>query len=309
MTLPYRDYSEYLHRKFGCKVYKISLNQNFTCPNRDGTLGTSGCIYCGEDGAFDPYREPVPMEMQIKEGKEVMRRKYKAEKFIAYFQAFTNTYGPPGTLEGNLSTVSADGEFVGISIGTRPDCVGEEILDLIERNIRGMEIWLELGLQSANNETLLRIKRGHNAECFTDAVRRCRARGFKVCAHVILGLPGETKKEMMETAEYLAGIGIDGVKIHSAHIVRNTELERLYNSGAFIPPEMHEYVDWAISFLEILPPSVVVQRLTGERGREFLVAPKWCVNKHVVRKAIVDEMVRRNTKQGLKFCPVPGPSA
>ncbi len=294
----YRRFSDYLKEKYGTKVYKISLTQGFTCPNRDGTKGTEGCIYCGEEGAFDPAREIKPVSEQLKEGKKAIGEKYGAEKFIAYFQAFTNTYGPLKILKKNIEIVLRDEDIVATSIGTRPDCLSEDVTALLGNYSDRTDLWVELGLQSASIKTLKRINRKHSVEDFGRGVEKMKSIDAALCVHIILGLPGEIKRDICKTADFLADMEIDALKIHPLHILKDTVLAEMYENGEFSPPGKEEYVDWTIAVLERIPGDVVIQRLTGGRSRDLMVAPEWCLNKHAVINAIEEEMIERDSYQG-----------
>ncbi|MDZ7760717.1 MAG: TIGR01212 family radical SAM protein [Desulfovermiculus sp.] len=277
---PYRDFNSYLRQRYGCRVQKISLDAGLTCPNRDGTLSRTGCIYCNPRGSgTGQAANGLSIAQQLENAKEPLRRRYKARKFLAYFQSYTNTYAPVDRLQDLYAQAVGDPDVVGLSIGTRPDCVPEQVLDLISEMSRQKDIWLEYGLQSAHEETLAGINRGHGVAAFADAVSRTRQRGLPVCVHVILGLPGEGEKEMLETARYLAEQDIQAVKIHLLYVVQGTALHRLYAQGKYRCLEQEEYADLAAKCVHNLPREVIIQRLTGDPHQEELVAPLWAVNK------------------------------
>ena len=303
--LGYYPFSAYLRERFGCKVYKVGLHAGFTCPNRDGSVGVGGCAYCmNESFSKQVTGEVRPLGEQMAEGIARMRQRYNAEKFIAYFQSFTNTYADIGALRARYDEALGFPDVVGLAIGTRPDCVPDEALDLIQSYADRLEVWLEYGLQSAHDETLRRINRGHDVAAFRDALERTRGRNIKICVHVILGLPGETREGMMETARVLAEVGIDGIKLHHLHIVRGTAMEQAYRAGevAVFPPE--EYVEVACDFLERIPASVTVQRLIGETAApDLLVAPHWPA-KAELHRMLADEFHRRRTMQGVRAAGV-----
>jgi len=301
----YYKFSEYLKGKFGCRVYKVSIDAGFSCPNKDGKLSKDGCIYC-DNRAFSPVRNSasrrnvgtisngVNLEKQIENGIAFGRQRYGAEKFIVYFQAYTNTYGDIKTLKQKYDIVKKFKDIVGISIGTRPDCVDEEILDLIESYSKDYEVWIEYGLQSIHDKTLKLINRHHTYEDFVKAIKMTReprttlgsGQGIKICAHIIIGLPGETKEEMMQTAKALAKFKIDGVKIHPLHVVKDTKLEKIFKEGKYKPLELDEYVDLVTEFLQYLPPTTVIQRLTADCPKDLLVAPLWILEKNKVLNLI-----------------------
>ena len=298
---PYLAFGGHLRARFGCKVYRVGLNAGFSCPNRDGTVGEGGCIYCridaftlGQGGAGKSIRE------QMLEGMSRVGRRYGAGKFLAYFQAFTNTYAPLPVLRAAYDESLVSEDVVGLCIGTRPDCVADPVLSLVADYALRMEVWLEFGLQSANDATLERINRGHDFACFADAVRRARERGIMVCAHVILGLPGENRKAMMRTADALAEIGIDGVKIHHLHVVRGTPLEEMYARGEVSVFPVEEYVPLVVDFLERIPADAVIHRLMGECRGDLLIAPLWRTPKREVVRMIEEEFHRRGTRQGAR---------
>jgi radical SAM protein (TIGR01212 family) len=302
----YYPLNDFLKEKFGCKVYKVSLDAGFTCPNRDGSLASGGCIYCDSRGAASPI---IDSELSIREQMEAGiafgKKKYNAKKFIAYFQAFSNTYAPVEKLK-ELYDEALDFEnVVGLSISTRPDCVPNSVLDLIEKYARNYHVWLEYGLQSIHHRTLQLINRNHGLAEFIDAVLRTKGRSINICAHVIIGLPGETIDEILETAKVIAALRLDGVKIHSMYIVRDTKLEQMYKTGDYEPLTFEQYVSIASDFLELLPPDMVIQRLTGDCPRDILVAPKWTLDKQRVLTRITEELKRRNSWQGSR-CLIPG---
>jgi radical SAM protein (TIGR01212 family) len=298
----YNAFSEELKRLFGCRVHRISVDAGFTCPNRDGTVGTAGCIYCGGagSGSFGIARG-LPVAAQLEAGKEVMVRKYKAGKFIAYFQSYSNTYAPLARLAALYDEALAVADVVGLIAGTRPDCLPEEVVDLLAAYHRRTYFWLELGLQSPHDRTLARLNRGHDFATFADAVERCRQRGLRVCAHVILGLPGETRAEMLATPQLLNDLGVDGVKLHLLHVMQGTRLAELHARGEVPLLSRDDYVGLVCDFLERLDPRIVVQRLTGDGGRDYLVAPLWSLAKFEVLNAIDGELERRGTRQGSGF--------
>jgi radical SAM protein (TIGR01212 family) len=295
----YNAFSAELKRIFGCRVHRISVDAGFSCPNRDGTLGTSGCIYCGGEGSGSfGIARGLPVAAQLEQGKEVMVRKYKARRFIAYFQPYSNTYAPVAQLRALYDEALAVPDVVGLIVGTRPDCLPEPVLDLLAEYRRRTYFWLELGLQSPHDRTLGLIGRGHDFAAFAGAVGRAKARGIRVCAHAILGLPGENHGEMLATAAILNRLGVDGVKLHLLHVMRDTPLAAMYDRGEVALLDRDDYVGLVCDFLERLAPRIIVQRLTGDGGRDHLIAPLWSLAKFEVLNAIDTELERRGTRQG-----------
>ncbi|UCF72701.1 MAG: TIGR01212 family radical SAM protein [Deltaproteobacteria bacterium] len=298
----YCDLNSYLRSLFGCRVQKISLDAGLTCPNRDGSIFKEGCIYCNSRGSgTGAMREGLSITAQIVKGKEFLRRRYRAEKFIAYFQSFSNTYGPYERLKGLYEEALALDDIVGLSIGTRPDCIGESILTLLEGYARDHLIWIEYGLQSIHDRTLAFINRGHDVNCFKRAVELTRNRGIKICTHVILGLPFEDRHDMLATAKAVAAMGIDGIKIHLLYVVKDTRMERLYREGTYRCLEQEEYANLVCDFLELLPPEMVIQRLTGDPHPAELVAPEWSLRKGETLSLIKSTLVDRGSWQGKRF--------
>jgi radical SAM protein (TIGR01212 family) len=298
----YNGFSEELKRVFGCRVQRLSVDAGFTCPNRDGSVGVDGCIFCGGkgSGSFGILHGAAVAE-QLEHAKEVMVRKYKAALFIAYFQSYSNTYAPVEQLKRLYDEALAVPDVVGLIVGTRPDCLPEETLDLLASYAERCYFWLELGLQSPLDRTLAAIGRGHDLASFTTAVAGCRKRGIRVCAHVILGLPGETREEMLSGAGLLNAAGVAGVKIHLLHVMRGTRLASQYLDGAVRLLDRDEYVGLVCDFLERLDPGIVVQRLTGDGNRKDLIAPLWSLQKFEVLNCIDGELERRGTRQGAGF--------
>ena len=299
MQRRYNDLNTYLRGIFGCRVQKISVDAGLSCPNRDGTLGRGGCIYCNARGSgTGAHAAGSSVDDQIRRGQQALARRYKAKKFIAYFQSFTNTYAPLEQLQALYEEALAVEDVVGLSIGTRPDCITEDVLNLLARYAQTHMIWIEYGLQSAHDATLKRINRGHDVNCFRKAVNQTRKRGIKICAHVILGLPGEGRREMLQTADLIAALGIDGLKIHLLYVIRGTVLEQLWQRGDYTCLTQSEYVDLVCAFLERIPESIVIQRLTGDPHREELVAPRWALHKNETLTRIKDTLETRDTWQG-----------
>ena len=288
---PYRDFNSYLRQRYGCRVQKITLDAGLTCPNRDGTISRAGCIYCNPRGSgTGQAASGMSIARQLEQAKEPLRKRYKAKKFLAYFQSYTNTYAPVDKLHGLYAQAVADPEVVGLCIGTRPDCVSDQVLDMISEMSMQKDIWMEYGLQSAHEQTLDRINRGHGLYAFEDAVGRTRQRELPICVHVILGLPGEGEEEILDTARYLAEQDIQAVKIHLLYVVQGTALHRLFAQGGYRCLEQEEYADLAARFVHILPREVIIQRLTGDPHREELVAPKWALNKQQTLQMIEDRI-------------------
>jgi len=281
-------YNDYLKSKYGCKVYKIGLDAGFSCPTRDGTKGYGGCLYCNEGGSRSPYTNPKEtVKKQLAGRIEYLKKTKNATKFIAYFQAFTNTYAPPDKLKKIYDEALPFKEIVGISIGTRPDAVDRDKIGLIASYKDRYEVWLEYGLQSAHDRTLKAIKRGHTFDDFLKAVKLAKEAGISICVHVILGLPDETKDDMIQTAKKIKELKIEGIKIHLLHVLKGSELERLHAEGRIELLGQDEYADLASSFLENLPPDIIVQRLTGQGSGRDHIAPAWALDKTgTIRKII-----------------------
>jgi len=295
----YYDLNTYFRNIFGCRVQKISVDAGFTCPNRDGSISTGGCIYCNSRGSGTGARAAgLSVSQQLIAGKAALSRRYKAEKFIAYFQSYSNTYAPVEKLKILYEEALSVENIAGLSIGTRPDCINQPVLALLENFAQDHLVWVEYGLQSASDETLLFINRGHDYECFIDAVEATKGRGIKICAHVILGLPGEEKEQMLETAEAIAGLGIDGVKIHLLYVVKGTKMESLYLSEKYRCLEQDEYAELVCDFLELIPEEMVIQRLTGDPHRDELVAPIWSLEKAKTIALIKNILEKRDSWQG-----------
>jgi uncharacterized protein len=298
-TKPYRDFNSYLRELYGCRVQKISLDAGLTCPNRDGSLGFGGCIYCNSRGSGTGASEHTPsIADQVRAAKSYLGKRYKANKFLAYFQSFTNTYAPLSVLKKIYEDALADPDIVGLAIGTRPDCVPDAVLDYLQELSQGRLIIMEFGLQSANDATLLRIGRGHTVEAFVDAVQRARSRGLFVCAHVILGLPGENHEDMMRTAHFVASMDIQAIKIHLLYVIRGTALDLSYQRNEYKCLSREEYVEAVGEFLTLLPPYIIIQRLTGDPHRQELVAPLWAMEKQKNLDAIHRHMLDRGLYQG-----------
>ena len=298
----YNDLNTYLRNIFGYRVQKITVDAGLTCPNRDGTISHGGCIYCNVRGSgTGAYAKGLSVTRQLTDGKKSLSKRYKAKKFIAYFQSFSNTYAPLQHLQRLYDEALNVDDIVGLSIGTRPDCVDEAILDLLQQYARRYLIWIEYGLQSARDATLEFINRGHDVQCFKDAVEKTKNRGIKICAHVILGLPHETRQDMLHTAATIAGLGIDGVKLHLLYVVKGTPLETLYRKGEFKCLEQPAYVDLVCDFLERIPAEMVIQRLTGDPHRQELVAPAWALKKSETLNLIGQTLENRDSWQGKYF--------
>lgn len=296
----YYPFSAYLRERFPCRVYKVTIDAGFTCPNRDGTKGVGGCTYCANESFSPNAREPRrSVAEQVAKGMAILRARYGAEKFIAYFQAYSNTYASVARLRKLYEEAVTPEDVVGLSIGTRPDCVDEETLDLVaDFARRGLHVWVEYGLQSIHRETLDSVNRGHHYEEFAEAVLRARQRGVNVCVHVILGLPGETRDMMMATAESLARLDIQGIKLHHLYVTRDTVIEEQWRRGRVKTLEARDYAELAASFLERLPGNVAVQRLVGDVSGEVLLAPKWPQSKQQVLEMITGALASRDSWQG-----------
>ncbi len=297
----YNQFSRLLKEKFGAKVYKITLDAGFSCPNRDGTISQGGCIFCDDGGSFSQaHSNLLSIEQQIEEGIKTLSTRFKAEKFMSYFQAFSNTYKPVNELEKIYNSALNNDKIVGISIGTRPDCVDDEKLSLIAGYKDDYYTWIEYGLQSIHDKTLKKINRGHDFDCFLKAYEKTKEKGINVCVHVILGL-WETHDEMMQTAQKLAELKVDGVKIHMLCALENTKLADLYNNGKIAFMSEEDYVNTVCDFLEYLPPQTSIHRLAGNGLKKNLIAPRWLGKKLDCLNKIDREFIKRNSHQGSKY--------
>jgi radical SAM protein (TIGR01212 family) len=295
----YNSYSDYLKDRFGCRVNKVSVDMGFTCPNRDGSVARGGCVYCNNDSFVPPYaRAHYSMHDQITRGMDYLAKRFKSEKFIVYFQAYTNTYDEAEKLEGMYREALKYDGVVGIAVGTRSDCVDEEKIEIFERLAKECYVSLEYGIESVYNKSLEFMNRGHDYRSVLDAFRMSRGRGFDLGAHIILGMPTETREEMLATADEVSALGIDCLKIHNLHIVKNTPLARIYRDEPFGLFGYEEYLDFIVRFLERLSPDMVVERFFTDTPRSLLVAPAWNKSHIEVIWGIEEELERRDTYQG-----------
>jgi radical SAM protein (TIGR01212 family) len=300
--LRYFSRNFFYRQRFGGPVWKISVDGGFGCPNRDRTLGARGCVFC-DPSSFSPSRRSglAAIADQIEQGLQRLRTRHGVDRFVAYFQPATNTYAPVDRLAGLYRQALSHPGVVGLVIGTRPDCVPDDVLDLLAELSQQTWLSVEYGLQTIHDRTLDWMNRGHHYNAFLDAVHRSRRRRLVIGAHVILGLPGESPEDMVATARELARLRIDSVKLHNLHAVRHTPLAEMVLRGEVRLPELDEYVGYAVDFLEELPPNCVIDRLAGDAPPQYLVAPNWCLKRSAVRAAIEAELQRRDTWQGKRF--------
>lgn len=297
----YYSLNEYYKNKFGKKVYKLSINGGMTCPNRDGTLDTRGCIFCSKGGSGE-FAAPVGMSItdQLEEAKKKVRNKTNDNAFIAYFQPFTNTYADINYLRKIYSEAVSPSYIVGLSIGTRPDCLSDDVLNLLEEINKEKPVSVELGLQTIHENTANYIRRGYELSVYDDAVKRLNEKGIDVVTHLIIGLPYETKEMILESVRYV-GERTDGIKLQLLHVLKDTDLYEEYRDGKFEALSLEEYTDILCDAIELLPKSVVIHRLTGDGDKNSLVAPMWSADKKRVLNYINRELDRRNVKQGNKL--------
>lgn len=283
----------------GERVHKIALDAGFSCPNRDGSKGTGGCTFCN-NASFSPNgRTPPTTQEQINKGKRAIGRRTRARKFIAYFQAYTNTYADVEALACLYDEALREPDMVGLSIGTRPDCVSDAVLDLLQRYLQqGQIVWLELGLQSAFDDTLRRVNRGHGLAEYRDTALAARSRGIPVCAHLIVGLPGETEAHYHATLDTVLDLGVDGLKLHPLHVVKGTMLANQWRRGEYQPITVEDYIRIAASLIERTPQEIVYHRVTGTASPEILLTPSWCSQKWNILNGIERELSRRGSRQG-----------
>jgi radical SAM protein (TIGR01212 family) len=298
----YNVYSDYLKNRFGEKVYKLPISLPITCPNRDGCLGTGGCIYCGEEGgSFENLSNTMPVREQVLRNMEYISRKYKATKFISYFQSFTNTYMPLNLFKRCIEESIVD-NVVGISISTRPDCISNEYLEFLAqiKDKHDLEITIELGLQTVNYHTLQVINRGHTLAEFIDAVLRNKKYGMRTCAHLILNLPWDDMTDVIESAKILSALAVEEVKLHALYIVEGTQLGKMYKEGKVALISKEEYEERVITFLEYLHEDIVIQRIIGRAPEENTLFVNWNESWWKIRDEIIQKMIERNTRQGIK---------
>lgn len=299
---PYYSLDAMLRERFGEKIYKITLNGGMTCPNRDGTCGTRGCVFCSSGGSGDFAGNPaLPIPAQIEQQIQSIRKKRPVRRFIAYFQAYTNTYAPTEYLEKIFREAISHPDIAGLSIGTRPDCLPEKTLELLETLNKMKPVWVELGLQTIHEDTARYIRRGYNLECFEEAVRELHSRNLDITVHTILGLPGESRLQTLETIDYLSQRPIQGIKLQLLHVLRGTDLADDYLAGKFQVLSQDAYLDLVIDCLEHLSPDIAVHRITGDGPRELLMAPLWSSRKREVLNALHHRMKLRNAWQGRCF--------
>lgn len=302
VSMPYNDYGTWLRQRFPYKVQKISVDAGFTCPNRDGRLGTGGCIYCNNDSFNPSYcQREKSVKQQLVEGKEFFRRKYPEMRYMAYFQAFTNTYSTLDHLKSLYEEALDVENVVGLVIGTRPDCIDDTLLDYLTQLARQTMVTLEYGIETANDDTLRLIRRGHDFQCVRDAVERTKGRGIVIGGHVILGLPGEDAEESVRQATIMSELGLDVLKIHQMQIIRGTRLAQMYAENPFHLYTPEEYSELIVRYLEHLSEDMVVERFASQSPKEMLIAPKWGLKNYELTNLIVNKMKREGRRQGSLF--------
>ncbi len=298
----YYSLNDYLIKKFGKKVYKIALNGNMSCPNRDGSLGHGGCIFCSAGGSGDFAGNPSEsITQQIEHGKALLSAKYSGNSYIAYFQAYTNTYAPVEYLRRIFTEAIHHPDIVCLSIATRPDCLGEEVIDLLQELNTQKPIWIELGLQTIHPQTASYIRRGYELDTFEQAMLLLKNAGIETIVHMIIGLPGEDKKMILETADYIAHSSASGIKLRLLHVLTGTDLAADYEKGLFKTLTLDEYLDILTDIIKILPPDMVIHRLTGDGPKKLLVAPEWSTDKKNVLNSINRTFSDKNVIQGMNF--------
>jgi uncharacterized protein len=297
--LRYYTLRSYFRQAFGGKIWKVSVDGGFSCPNIDDTVGTQGCIFCNAT-AFSPGRRlQIPnIATQIDEGLKRISRRYNADRLIAYFQPSTNTHAPVEQLRTLYEEALAHPNVVGLTIGTRPDAVPDDVLDLLAELSEKHWVQIELGLQTIHDTSLDWLRRGHDAASFFDAAARCRERGLKLGVHLILGLPGEGVDEIRATAEALAPLGLHSVKLHNLYVVRDTDMARLWEAGELPLPDLSTYASYVVDFLERTPATCVVDRISGDVPPPYFIGPEWAAKKHAIRAAIENEFLSRDSRQG-----------
>lgn len=295
-------YGQDLLRRYGERIHKLAINAGFSCPNRDGSKGRGGCTFCN-NASFTPVARQQPaIGNQIDAGRKVLARRTGARRFIAYFQAYTNTYADTRQLGELYEQAAREPDVVGLSIGTRPDCISEPVLDLLSSyQQRGYEVWLELGLQSAFDATLARVNRGHGFAEYRTAVTRARARGLPVCTHLIVGLPGETATHAMASLGKVLELGVDGLKLHPLHVVKGTQLANEWRRGEYQPMSLSDYIQTVATMIRATPPGIVFHRLTGSAAENILLAPRWCSRKWRVLNAIEQELATGGSDNGTRL--------
>lgn len=297
-NLRYHTYNYHLKNKYHQKVFKIPLDAGFSCPNRDGTCGFGGCWFCSSRGSGDTIIQSNDIYKQFLAGKQMMMRKWPSGLTIAYFQAYTNTHASLAVLKALYDPFVLDTAIVEIAIATRPDCLDDEKIAYFQALNKIKPITIELGLQSINDETVMKLNRGHDLNCLNITVKKLQQANIRVCLHIINGLPNESEAMMLATAKHIAKLNVDGIKIHMLHIIKNTKLAEIYENNPFYLLSKNEYVDIVIKQLELLPPTMVIERVTGDALISELIAPLWTSNKTIVRNDITKEMVKRDTYQG-----------
>lgn len=295
--MEYYSLNQYLRDTFGQKVYKIAIDGGFTCPNRDGTLDTRGCIFCSGAGSGEFAQDRMEsIALQIAKAKEKVAGKIKEGKYIAYFQAFTNTYAPVSRLRKLYEEAMAQEDIVALSIATRPDCLSPEVMRLLMECNQKMPVWVELGLQTIHEDTAQYIRRGYALSVFDDAVKRLQEAGISVIVHVILGLPGESREDMLASVDYVGKSGVSGIKLQLLHVIRGTDLEKEYQQGKFPVLELEEYVQLVADCIALLPKDMVIHRMTGDGDKRTLVAPMWSADKKKVLNRL-NQVIRERDRR------------
>jgi radical SAM protein (TIGR01212 family) len=285
--MEYLSFNKYLKDKFGQKVYKISLDGGFTCPNRDGKIDTRGCIFCSKGGSGDfAQNRNLSITEQIESGKKIVEKKIKSGKYIAYFQAFTNTYAPVEILRAKYSEAINHPDIVALSIATRPDCLGDDVIELLDEMNKIKPVFVELGLQTIHSDSAKYIRRGYSLEVYNEAVKKLKNIGVNIVVHIILGLPNESENDMLETVKYVCESGANGIKLQLLHIIAGTDLAKDYEKGLFKTLEFYEYVELIAKCVAIIPKNIVIHRLTGDGAKKDLIAPLWSADKKRVLNAI-----------------------
>jgi len=303
MTQSLFSLNNYLRTKFGQRIQKIPLDAGFSCPNRDGTISTQGCIFCNPHGSGTNFaKQGLSLTEQYLWWMNKFKKKYKCNLFLAYLQSYSNTYGPLKKIQKVLTEIKKLPNLIGLCLGTRPDCLDKQKLELIQ-SFNFPEVWLEIGLQSAHDKTLIKINRGHDSKCFAHTVQLVNAYGLKTCAHVIAGLPGETKQDFIYTIKFLNDLPIYGIKFHNIYVCKDTMLAKYWQQGKFNPLSLEEYLEWISEAIQILRPDIVIHRLNGDPAPNELLAPAWAKNKQQILNQLFLRLKNKNVYQGKDYRP------